>query len=371
MPSCNILKEVTIEPSFRVSQMAGIFDLPLMKKSRLELAVNIPIEADNWSIGLIVGPSGCGKSTIARELFGNDLITFFDWPTDKSILDSFPEKMGVKDIVQLLNSVGFSSPPSWVRPYNCLSNGEQFRVTLARALSLEKPLVVFDEFTSVVDRDVARIASACVAKTIRKNKNKRFIAISCHYDIIDWLDPDWIFMPHTNEFKRRRLRRRPPINLCIIRAHRSAWRLFAKHHYLSKEINTASKCFVAFWEEKPAAFISIIFFPHPKLKRVWRIHRHVCLPDYQGVGIGMVLEETIASMLKSLKFRCHSPTSHPAKIHYLNQSSNWKIIRKPSIKGNSKMRLWKPDMLRLQATFEYVGPPHPNENLAKKMLNSS
>ena len=24
-------------------------------------------------------------------------------------------------------------------------------------------------------------------------QNKQFIAISCHYDIIEWLQPDWIF----------------------------------------------------------------------------------------------------------------------------------------------------------------------------------
>jgi len=242
-------------------------------------------------------------------------------------------------------------------------------VTLARALSLEKSLIVFDEFTSLVDRDVAKIASACIAKAIRKDANKRFIAISCHYDIIDWLDPDWVYMPHTNEFKRGRLRKRPPINLKIKRVHHSAWKLFAKHHYLSKDINKASKCFIAFWDEKPVAFISIIYFPHPKLKRVWRIHRHVCLPDYQGIGIGMKLEETIASLLKALRFRCHSPTSHPAKINYLNNSPKWKMIRKPSIKTNSQMKLWKPDRLRLQATFEFVGPRYDDEDIAKRMLD--
>ena len=37
--------------------------------------------------------------------------------------------------------------------------------TLARALALDAEQVVIDEFTSVVDRDVAKIASAAVAKT--------------------------------------------------------------------------------------------------------------------------------------------------------------------------------------------------------------
>lgn len=88
-------------------------------------------------------------------------------------------------------SVGFGSVPSWLKPYNVLSNGEKMRVDLARAL-LEKDKVCFDEFTSVVDRNVAQTACIAINKAIKRT-NKQFIAISCHYDIIDWLQPDWIF----------------------------------------------------------------------------------------------------------------------------------------------------------------------------------
>lgn len=58
----------------------------------------------------------------------------------------------------------------------------------------------FDEFTSVINREVAQIGSYAVQKTIRKN-NKKFIAISCHYDIIEWLEPDWTFCTDTMEFE--------------------------------------------------------------------------------------------------------------------------------------------------------------------------
>lgn len=81
--------------------------------------------------------------------------------------------------------------PVWLKPYNVLSNGEKMRVDLARAL-LEKDFVVFDEFTSVVDRQVAKVACIAVNKAVKKT-NKKFIAVSCHKDIIEWLQPDWIF----------------------------------------------------------------------------------------------------------------------------------------------------------------------------------
>ena len=65
------------------------------------------------------------------------------------------------------------------------------RVDLARAL-LEKDFVVFDEFTSVVDRQVAQTACIAINKAI-KNTNKKFIAITCHYDVLNYLQPDWVF----------------------------------------------------------------------------------------------------------------------------------------------------------------------------------
>ena len=65
----------------------------------------------------------------------------------------------------------------WLRPFHVLSNGEQFRATIARALAESakgRELVVIDEFTSVVDRTVAQIGSAAIAKTIRR----RHVALS-------------------------------------------------------------------------------------------------------------------------------------------------------------------------------------------------
>ena len=87
-----------------------------------------------------------------------------------------------------MSSVGFSSPPSWVRPYHVLSNGEQFRVDIARTLSEKPQLAIVDEFTSVVDRTVAQIGSSAIQKTVRR-RGQKFIAVSCHYDIVKWLEP--------------------------------------------------------------------------------------------------------------------------------------------------------------------------------------
>ena len=120
--------------SFRVQQVAGMFDVPLAEKATETFRVELPDFESPWQIGLIVGPSGSGKSTIARAAFGDALMTHFDWPPDKAIVDCFGD-LPIKTITGLLTAVGFSSPPSWVKPYAVLSNGEKFRCDLARALA--------------------------------------------------------------------------------------------------------------------------------------------------------------------------------------------------------------------------------------------
>jgi ABC-type Mn2+/Zn2+ transport system ATPase subunit len=135
VPRVDVVRSSAIVRTPRVMQLEGLFDVPPTKQSTERWSADLPLDAKPWSIGAIVGPSGAGKSTIARELFGDQLVSGHDWPTDKSVVDGFPAGMSIKDITALLSSVGFSSPPAWLRPFGVLSTGQQFRVTLARALA--------------------------------------------------------------------------------------------------------------------------------------------------------------------------------------------------------------------------------------------
>ena len=188
MQNFNIVKKSNIDKTFRVARIIGDYDVKLEHANEQFVGtINLP---DKWNIGLIVGASGTGKSTIAKELFNDCYIKGFEYKA-KSVVDDMPKTCSIEDIEKMFYSVGFGSVPSWLKPYSVLSNGEKMRVDLARAL-LEKDKVCFDEFTSVVDRNVAQTACIAINKTIKK-QDKRFIAVSCHYDIIEWLQPDWIF----------------------------------------------------------------------------------------------------------------------------------------------------------------------------------
>lgn len=197
MPNFDILKQSPITNSFRVAAIKSIFDISDDKIIE-HFTGNIDIENREWNIGIIYGASGSGKSTIGKELFPEHYICSFKYQA-KTIIDDMPEDADIKTITSIFNSVGFSSPPSWLKPYSVLSNGEKMRVDLARALLEKKDMIVFDEFTSVINREVAKIGSIAVQKAIRK-MNRKFIAISCHEDIIDFLEPDWIYNTNTGGF---------------------------------------------------------------------------------------------------------------------------------------------------------------------------
>lgn len=197
MPTFNIIRESKPAKTFRVASVIGKFDLSSEHiVEQFTGDINIPNE---WQIGLIVGKSGTGKTTISRELFPESYITNFEYK-ESSILDDMPKNKSVEDITSAFNSVGFSSPPSWLKPYSALSNGQKMRVDLANAILSDKEMFVFDEFTSVVDRNVAQIGSFAMQKAIRKT-NKKFIAVTCHFDVEDWLLPDWVFDTDTMTFR--------------------------------------------------------------------------------------------------------------------------------------------------------------------------
>lgn len=318
MPSFDIVRSNNIEKkSFRVAQIYDQFDISTDKiQERFTGNIELP---ENWSIGMIVGKSGTGKTTIANELFG-DCIHRHEYKS-KCVVDDMPGQTA--DIFFAFQSVGFSSPPSWLKPYEVLSNGEKMRVDLACTMMSDKQTFAFDEYTSVVDREVAKMGSLAIQKAIRKTK-KQFIAIGCHYDVIEWLNPDWYFC--TDDMKMyypRGSLQRPTIKIDIHRA-KGFWSLFAKYHYLSNDLSKSSQQFIAVMNESPIAFCAVIMFPHP-VRPLWKVHRIVVLPDYQGLGIASKMMEIIATQFNKHDFSI--TTSLKSFADSLRRNKNWVGIR--------------------------------------------
>ena len=355
MPTFDIIKKSQPKKTFRVASVMGKFDLQ-NEQIQERFTGNIDIN-DDWQIGLIVGNSGTGKTTIAKQLFPESYITNFEYAAE-CVMDDMPQHKSVDDITKAFNAVGFSSPPSWLKPYSVLSNGEKMRCDLARAILSDSELFVFDEFTSVVDRTVAQIGSFAMQKAIRKT-SKKFIAVTCHYDVQDWLLPDWIFDTNTMTFQYLggQKKNRPEIKFEIFNVmDKSIWKMFAKHHYLSHSHNNAASVFIAFVNNKIAAFLSVLHFPHPKSKNIKKVHRLVVLPDFQGAGIGVLFLNKIGEIYKQQKQRYTIVTSAPSLISALRKSDMWalKQVERFSYQNKTAMKsMRKSDSHnRVTASFE-------------------
>jgi ABC-type lipoprotein export system ATPase subunit/GNAT superfamily N-acetyltransferase len=354
MPTFDIIRKSEPKKSFRVASIIGKFDL---QSNAIEerFTGNIDI-SDKWQIGLIVGKSGTGKTTIAKQLFENAYITNFTYENE-TVLDDMPKNKSVDEITRAFNSVGFSSPPSWLKPYSVLSNGEKMRCDLARAILSENELFVFDEFTSVVDRQVAQVGSFAMQKAIRKT-NKKFIAVTCHFDVEDWLLPDWVFNTDTMTFQsfEGQKKNKPDIKFEIFSCpDKTIWKMFAKYHYLSHSHNNAASVYIAMVNDAIAGFISILHFPHPNVKNMKKVHRLVILPDYQGIGIGGILLNDIADIYKKDNWRFNIVTSAPSLINSLKKSNTWITTRFSRTKSQSKSSSignMKTSENRITASFE-------------------
>src|SRR6267142_67259 len=242
----NIHKEVEIDSTIRTELLSSMFEVPAKTKLSVSLSGDLPLDDRPWNIGLIVGPSGSGKTLLLNNLFGGSEL--LEWH-HKSVIDDFAADHSMEDIARVCQSVGFNTIPSYLRPYSVLSNGERFRVEVARRLLSPINPICVDEFTSVVDRQVAQFGCHAIQKYIRGSEYKRFIAASCHYDIIPWLQPDWILEPgNPCRFTWRSLQPRPPITVAVSRVKHEVWNLFKDFHYMSADLNRAARCYGLFVE---------------------------------------------------------------------------------------------------------------------------
>ena len=344
-----------------------MFDVPLEERMVTEILNNVS-PPQEWSIGCIYGPSGAGKTTLLTTNFGEPYE--HDWKRGEAIISSIGS-IGVEpeQAASILSSVGLSSVPSWCRPYNTLSNGEQFRADLAAAVAhgiVNGGIICIDEFTSVVDRNVAKAASYALQKHIRKSDAKVVVA-SCHEDILEWLMPDWVYNPLEGKTIHADIGgwsfQRPPIELEVFRAEYEAWDLFKAHHYLTEELNKAAKIFMACWNGKPVAVTCILPFPNGGIQNGWRATRSVVLPDYQGLGLGVRLSDFIASMCKAGGGRYFSRHSHFAFAKHRFDNPDWKetaVSRKVHTHSGNEEWGWKQN-LRECYSFEYIGPEAPAE----------
>jgi ABC-type ATPase involved in cell division/GNAT superfamily N-acetyltransferase len=329
---------------YRAARVRSMFNVTESDGASHTVDVDLPIEGTDWKIGLVVGPSGTGKTTIGRELLGGGkLHQGFEWDPEKPIIEQIGAGQDFTAVTGALSAVGLGTVPSWLRPFHVLSMGERFRAEMARIVIEEPEAIVVDEFTSVVDRQIAQIGASAFAKAWRRTKGQ-IILLSCHYDIIEWLTPDWVLDTKYWRFARGCLQRRPNIDLDIYETSSpAAWKFFKPHHYLDLPNPVCATYYIAEHKGEPVAHLAVS--PGSGLKYA-RLTRLVVMPEWQGAGVGMKFLEYVARRWfngenrygKRMTTIIH--TSHPGLVAALNRGKRW-VLTSQQMGGGDKQGFMK------------------------------
>lgn len=317
--------------SYRAARVKSLFNVD--QGCDVTIQADLPLGERAWQLGVVVGPSGSGKTSIGRAI---GPLYAPEWPKNRPIVDAIAPCGSFDAVTGALSAVGLGTVPAWLRPFRVLSNGEQFRANLARLVCEAPELAVVDEFSSVVDRQIARIGAGAFAKAWRRNGGQA-VLLSCHYDILDWVQPDWVYDTASATFQWGWHRQRPRFELEVREAAQRDYALFEQHHYLSLPPMVAASHYVGWVGDEPVAHIA--FSTRPGLVEA-RACRLVVMPEWQGAGVGMrflnaVCERWLAGQNRyGLPLRTLFHTSHPGLAAALRRDGKWTQVSAQLVGGN-------------------------------------
>lgn len=327
--------------SYRAARVKSLFNAENGCNFNLKIE-NVDLSGD-WNIGVVVGQSGSGKSSIGKMIFGSDKIVDLSegWNCDKPIIDDIAPDGDFNKVTGVLASVGLGDVPAWLRPFHVLSNGEQFRAGLAKLICEKPDEVVIDEFTSVVDRQIAKIGAQAFQKAWRReNKTGKAVLLTPHYDVVDWLSPDWVIDTKTKTFERGIPRQRPNIELEIWKVNGSYWEYYKPHYYLDLPRPIAAEYFIGTVDGELACHMAVCPWFHLNGYRGTRL---VTMPEWQGAGVGTRFLNAIAQYhlegkgRREKKLPMYFHTSHPQLCEALRRSEKWEQVS-ASLYGANKSK---------------------------------
>lgn len=109
---------------------------------------------------------------------------------------------------------------------------------------------------------------------------------------------------------------------------------------MNSELAATAQCFGLYDEDSIIGFCAVIKYPHPTNKKIYRGHRVVILPDYQGCGLGTRFFDMVAEYYTKQGYDYFYSTSQKGMINYCKNSPKWTCVRvgkSPKAGKNSKL----------------------------------
>lgn len=153
---------------------------------------------------------------------------------------------------------------------------------------------------------------------------------------------------------------KPKIQLSVQRVEASVWfeMGFAKHHYLTQELNKSAKCFLFYWGDRIVGFCGVLNTPRKGGSNHCAISRLVVLPDFQGLGLGTKIANFIGGIFKNEGYELFIVTANPALGVYFDNSDKWMgTSRNHKGRKNTDDGSYKSRLSRVSYSHKYIGNP--------------
>jgi ABC-type ATPase with predicted acetyltransferase domain len=328
-----VILKSKVNKDFRCQVAANSLDIDVEKKSIHHLKIDNINLPKQWNIGLVYGNSGSGKTTMIKHLFGDDIFNI-KLNEEEPIINQLPETLNYEECAKMLNGIGLNSVPCWIRPLKTLSNGQKARAEAVYLMTKADEIVFIDEWTSVVDRTVAKAMSKCLYK-YAKRTNKRLVLCSCHIDIIEWLNPDWMLDCNKQEFVLPKseaffFKERTKLKFEIKEIDRTSWKYFSKYHYLNERL-PGGKLYLygLFHNDNQIGFQCFAnYTPHRKgTLIIYHSNRTVVHPDYNGLGLGIkLINKTSELLINKIECRIMAKFSSTPVYKAMIKQDVWKYL---------------------------------------------
>lgn len=323
-----------VATSFRATKAANSLDIDQGKKATHRLAIAGADLVSPYNVGLIVGASGSGKTTLARQIYGVDAFKEMLDPA-LPVIDQFPASFSYDECAEALAGMGLTAVVCWIRPAATLSNGQRARaeaaLQMASAAAAGRPVVI-DEWTSVVDRTVAKVMSHCIQKHARRT-GRQVVLLSCHYDVVEWLNPDWILDCNAQRYTDRRglcreFQRSERLTFDIRSVGRDTWRYFSKYYYLTERLPGGFiTTYGVFHGGDQIGFQCFANYVPCRPGTVMQMHsnRTVIHPDYAGLGLGIKVISATAFDMHAKGFDVRAKFSSAPIYRSMAKDPNWRL----------------------------------------------
>lgn len=188
--------KTSVERTPRVLEIAEAFGLGL-SDAEFTIFKDVHVAVGPGEVVYITGQSGSGKSQ-ALKLLTEQMNTGGLKIADLNLVELDPDlpvidQVGATTVeaTDLLAKAGISDAYIYLRKPHELSDGQRYRLKLAKVMGTDADVWIADEFGAVLDRVTAKVVAFSMQKVARR-LGKTFMVATTHADLVEELAPDLI-----------------------------------------------------------------------------------------------------------------------------------------------------------------------------------